>query len=57
MAPELVKALLKRKGLEYGELHGRDYKAYKEEQYDLLAEELRRHLDMDSIYRIMGVRR
>ncbi len=57
VAPELVKALLKRKGLEYGELHGRDYKAYKEEQYDLLAEELRRHLDMDSIYRIMGVRR
>ena len=34
----------------------KDMKAYKEEQYDRLAEQLRRHLDMDRIYRIMGLR-
>ena len=34
---------------------GMDYGAYKEQQYDRLAEALRRHLDMDRIYEIMGV--
>jgi len=30
-----------------------DYQAYKETQYDLLAETLRRHLDMKRIYEIL----
>ena len=30
-----------------------DYQAYKETQYDLLADTLRRHLDMEQIYRIL----
>ncbi len=32
---------------------GMDYKAFKERQYDLLAEELRKHLDMEKIYEII----
>lgn len=56
VAAGVVKMLLKKKGLEYEDLHGVDYRSYKEQQYDLLAEELRKHLDMDKIYKIMGVR-
>ncbi len=32
-----------------------DYRAYKEEQYDKLAEILRESLDMEKIYEIMGL--
>lgn len=32
-----------------------DYKKFKEEQYDKLAEHVRRHVDMDKIYEILGV--
>ena len=31
-----------------------DYASYKEQQYDKLAYEMRKHLDMDEIYRILG---
>ena len=34
-----------------------DYKAFRETQYDLLAEQLRAALDMDYIYEIMGIKR
>jgi adenosylcobyric acid synthase len=30
-----------------------DYKAFKEQQYDLLAQHLREHLDMDYIYSVL----
>ncbi|WP_289862118.1 cobyric acid synthase [uncultured Duncaniella sp.] len=30
-----------------------DYTAYKEEQYDLLADHLRKHIDIDKLYKIM----
>lgn len=30
-----------------------DYKAYKEEQYDRLADHVRRHIDMDKLYKIL----
>lgn len=30
-----------------------DYKAYKEEQYDKLADHVRRHIDMDKLYKIL----
>ena len=30
-----------------------DYSAYKQEQYDLLAEHVRRHVDMDKLYQIL----
>ncbi len=52
-------ALAKHKGIEaeYVEemvREGIDLKGFKERQYDLLADQLRRHLDMEQIYRIMG---
>ncbi len=31
-----------------------DYKAFKEEQYDKLANHIRNHVNMDSVYKIMG---
>ncbi|MEG7531456.1 MAG: cobyric acid synthase [Hungatella sp.] len=52
----LVTALLQKKGCEE-EVLSFDYASYKEEQYEKLAEELRRHLDMKQIYDILGIRR
>ncbi len=51
----LAQALYRRKGLDPAELPARqqDYGAYKEEQYNILAQALRRSLDMEKIYRIM----
>lgn len=34
-----------------------DYAAFKKTQYDLLADELRKSLDMDYIYKVMGIKR
>lgn len=31
-----------------------DYKAFKNSQYDYLAEVMRKHIDIDKIYKIMG---
>ncbi len=51
-AEKLVKALYQRKGLNYVG-SAVDRKKYKEQQYDLLAENVRQNLNMDMIYRIM----
>ena len=39
------------------EVEGVDLKAFKESQYDLLADTLRKHLDMKEIYQIMGMQK
>ncbi len=57
VASLVVGALMKAKGLEGGPGAPVDYQAYKERQYDRLADQLRRHLDMSRIYEIMGVER
>lgn len=51
----LAQALYRRKGLDPAEVSGRqqDYGAYKEEQYDKLAQALRQSLDMEQIYQII----
>ena len=49
----LLGILLRRKGLEPSALRAVDYRAYQEEQYDLLAAALRESLDMERIYRII----
>ena len=49
----LMKVIGKKKGIDVSQLSGVDFAAFKELQYDILASELRKHLDMDSIYRIM----
>ncbi len=50
----VVKALFERKGLDFGDPGSFDIKAYKESQYDILAEAVRKGLDMGLIYRILN---
>ena len=53
---KIFMSLAKKKGLDISEINlesGLDYKAFKEKQYDLLADGLRQHLDMKRIYEIM----
>lgn len=56
-APEaaggFLSALLKKKGCGPSEIRARDWKAYKEEQYDRLADIIRRSVDMEAVYRII----
>ena len=54
---EIVKSLAEKKGLSMEEVEGVDLKAFKESQYDLLADTLRKHLDMKAIYQIMGMQK
>lgn len=56
MVSGLVTALAKKKGVEDQLGQAVNFAAFKEQQYDLLAEGLRRHLDMEQIYRIMGIK-
>lgn len=57
VAKTILKALLKKKGYAEDMAEGLDYASYKEQQYETLAKELREHLDMEVIYRIMGLER
>jgi len=45
--------LCRRKGIDESELATFDYAAYKEQQYDLLADAVRKNMDMAAIYRIL----
>ncbi|ROR31638.1 adenosylcobyric acid synthase (glutamine-hydrolysing) [Mobilisporobacter senegalensis] len=49
----LIDSLAHRKGIQIDEVKTMDYTEYKEKQYDLLADTLRKHLDMKRIYEIM----
>lgn len=53
LAERLVRLLGSRKGIELGALGGTDTQAFKETQYDLLAAAMRKHMDMEKIYRIL----
>jgi adenosylcobyric acid synthase len=50
-----IKALAERKGITVDFGSCIDYKAFKESQYDLLADTLRKSLDMNAIYKILGI--
>ncbi|WP_350454856.1 cobyric acid synthase [Slackia heliotrinireducens] len=52
-AQALVSSLLAAKGLDAGALQALDMAAYREEQYDILADTVRESLDMDLVYRIL----
>lgn len=52
----VVNALRKEKGLDLLELDAFDYRNYKEQQYNQLADTLRRHLDMEKIYQILDAK-
>lgn len=57
IAAEIVRALGAKKGISLKNLSGMDYRAFKEREYDRLAEALRKSLDMDAIYKMIGVKR
>lgn len=57
IAQTMVAALMRRKGYEPEQEEAFDYAAYKEAQYDLLADQLRANLDMEAIYEIIGIKR
>ena len=52
----LAGALAARKGLDWEPEARMDYKAYREQQYDRLAQALRESLDMERLWGIMGLR-
>lgn len=53
LSEALTRLLLERKGSEGGEAFGLSYAAYKEQQFDLLADGVRRSLDMARVYKIL----
>lgn len=53
VAKAVVAALGKKKGIDTDEITGVDFQEFKETQYDILADELRKHLDMKKIYEIL----
>lgn len=52
VSESIVKTLFQKKGLEYKDIFI-DRKKYKEMQYDLLADEVRKNIDMDFVYKIL----
>lgn len=53
VAKAIVTALAAAKGMDASQITAVDFAAFKERQYDILAEELRRSLDMKKIYEIL----
>ena len=53
VAREIVMAIARSKGLDTEAISGVDYQEFKETQYDILADALRKHLDIKRIYEIM----
>ena len=51
----IVSALMKKKGLSADGIKTFDMKEYKETQYDKLAKAVRENIDIDRIYKIMGI--
>jgi adenosylcobyric acid synthase len=55
-ANAIIGILAKRKGISLSEPNNFDIKEYKEKQYDILADCVRKSLDMDRIYEIAGLK-
>ena len=49
-----MKALCQQKGIDFDALGTFDMKAYKEQQYDKLADAVREGMDMELVYRILN---
>ena len=49
----LIRAVGEKKGIDVSNMEGMDFAAFKETQYDILAAELRKHLDIKKIYQIL----
>ena len=54
MSKALISALMERKGISDADVQTFDAEAYKQQQYDLLADAVRQALDMDTVYRILN---
>ena len=54
VADTILQALCHQKGIDFSALGTFDMKAYKEQQYDKLADAVREGLDMDLVYRIVN---
>lgn len=52
----IIKVLFDRKNIDIDTSVIIDYKKFKDAEYDRLADTMRQHLDMENIYRIMGIR-
>lgn len=55
VASTLVKILADNKGVSLDDTYEFDYKKYKESQYDILADSVRKNIDMNEIYRILHI--
>lgn len=53
VADRMIESIGKAKGIDTSSMTGVDYQEFKETQYDLLADGLRKHLDMKKIYEIL----
>lgn len=53
VAKKVVEAIGRKKGIDVSEMTGVDFAQFKETQYDLLADGLRKHLDMKKVYEIL----
>ncbi len=53
IARTVVEALLAEKGLDFSDVKAFDVESYKQQQYDILADGLRKSLDMDLIYSLI----
>ena len=49
----VIRCLYEKKGLDDSRVQAFDMAAYKEKQYDILADAIRRNMDMDAVYRIL----
>ena len=56
MAGAFVRTIADRAGVKLGASAQMNYREFKETQYDKMADILRAHIDMDELYRIMGVK-
>ena len=54
VAKAVIRGIGKQKGIDTENITGVDFQAFKETQYDILAAELRKHLDMEKIYEILN---
>ncbi len=53
VAETVLRALCQRKGVDFSQLGAFDALAYRERQYDLLADAVRENMDMDLVYRVL----
>lgn len=53
VAENIIKALMEDKGIAYNDIKAFDMAEYKNTQYDILAENVRKNLDMEAVYNIL----